>query len=282
VAFTIWVIGPKIALTNAANRYCAYLTKRNEKHPGCPESRSPQVWVECVKVYLSYGGYMKKVLILLLGLSMSSVGFAQYQDTKDHRGDLKLGPFASGNATVNASSVSDGWKTSPLGTAGGGALFELPFDRQSALDIAVVLDNRALTFYNEANSNIGVDYRFGYISLRPSVQYSGVLFGFGVGFPILATTTGYGGLALPKIETSAMNVLYEARIGGEVTLYRSKLGDLNARLEGSYAVNRILSRNYMNGGTDVKNNGPIASLEFGVMYLFNIMQQEPPPPLADR
>lgn len=225
----------------------------------------------------------KRILCsILLSLAVPCALLAQTSMQSDETGwgNLRLGPKFSGGAAVNAGDVSQGTKTSPLFSYTAAAQLDIPFARSSALDVELGLDSRAINFHDQSLSNVGIDYAYRYLAMRPTLHFSGLLFGVGVGLPLGAVTTAHGGAIAPTIRTSDMNVLFEGRIGGQVPVWESKTGTLYFMLEGSYAFNRVLADSYFIGGDRTKDNGPLASSQVGFVYLFNAMQKNAEPVFA--
>lgn len=228
---------------------------------------------------------MKKILfVVLLPFCFMHQGYAQSHNanSNDQWGDLRLGPLASGGAAVNAGDVASGSKTAPLFSYTAGGKLNIPFSPTTALDLSLAYDQRSINFHDQATSDLGVDYSFGYIAFRSTVKYEGFTVGLGVGYPVYAGTTSHGGANAPDIAMSNVNTLFEGRLGGEVKVWETDLGILNLSVEGTYAFNRILTPSFFHGVSDTQNNGPLASLEFGVNYLFNVMRHEEAPRFAQQ
>ena len=229
---------------------------------------------------------MKQILIaLLLSVCVVQFGYGQQSSERTPRyGDLRLGGFASAVGTSNAGSIADDWHTSPLVTATGGGTLEMTLDEHSSFDISASYDNRYLNFYEHANTAANVDYLLSYVGVRPRVHFYGVTFGAGFGIPLATTTTGHGGLPSPSVSRDDMLPLYEVRLGGQIPVYQDRVGALELKAEGSYAFNHMLNQSYLDGLSNNWNNGPVASLELGVVYLFNVLERETPQPvpLAER
>ena len=101
-----------------------------------------------------------------------------------------------------------------------------------------------------------------------------------MGLPVSAGTIASGSAVAPTVKSSDLNSLFEGRLGGTVELTRSKLGVLNFTVEGSYAFSKNINSAWFHGGDDTKNNGPLATLEAGINYLFDLMPQSELPPVA--
>ena len=53
-------------------------------------------------------------------------------------------------------------------------------------------------------------------------------------------------------------------------MIQSDKGALLILIEGSYGFSEIIKSSFYDGGDATKNNGPLASLELGVAYLFDL------------
>jgi len=216
--------------------------------------------------------------VVILSMGLASVTSAQSRLVQAGVTDLKAGPLFTGGGTVNAGDVAGGTKTSPCGAFSGGALFDFSYTSNVGFDLGVVYDARYINFHNAINTAAGVTYSFGYLALRPELRFSGFLIGVGLGLPVGTNAVGSGGAVSPSIATRDMNALFEGRLGGTVELMQSDLGTLNFTAEASYAFSRPIINSWFNGADNTKNNGPLATLEVGINYLFDLMpyhQNEP-------
>jgi len=220
--------------------------------------------------------------IILAALLMCGVATQLAAQHPDHYGDIRLGPVLTGGASANAGDVANGTKTSPLCSGMGGVNADIPMSDNMALDLTAAYDLRAINFHLQDNSAVGVDYLYGYLAFRPAIRFNNFFFGLGMGLPVNANTIESGGAAKPDVSASDMNLLYEARIGGRMQIADFTSGSLYLTLDGSYAFNRILTDSYFKGGDETKNNGPIATAQLGVVYLFDIVKHAEPFEVAEK
>ncbi|SRR5579884_1717766 len=221
-------------------------------------------------------------IFLILSSVLSVRAQSNFGTVQDGLMAMKLGPLFTAGAAVNAGDVLNGTKTSPGFACAPGALFDFTYTRNVGFDLGIAYDARTVNFHNQANSSVGVDYSFGYISLRPELRFGGFLIGVGLGLPIAVSTTASNGAIAPKVGVGDVNSLFEGRIGGLVELFRSDLGTLDFMVEGSYSFSRNLNSTWFHGTDQTKNNGPLATAEAGFTYLFDLLPTPVPPIAASR
>ena len=209
-------------------------------------------------------------------------GQSKFLPGQDGLMDLKAGPFMIAGAAANAGKVATGSKTSPAFAYSPGAIIDFTYTKNVGFDLSVVYDARTVNFHNEDNSNVGVDYTFGYVALRPELRFGGLLIGVGLGMPVSVTTSASSGAVAPKVSTGDMNALFEGRLGGTAELVKTKTGKLNFIAEVSYAFSKNLNDSWFHGADATNNNGPLATGELGLSYLFDLypITQAPPPAAA--
>ncbi len=191
--------------------------------------------------------------------------------------DITLGPIFSAGAAVDAGNVAMGAKTSSAFAFSAGADGEVPITQTFAFNLGLVYDQRGINFHQQNNDNNEVDYTLGYFNIRPEFRFSGLMIGIGLGIPVSASfkASGYVNPA-PNIGTSALSTLFELRLGGEIPILTTDLGTLDFTLEASYAFSKIVSNGplpYFDAAQSYQstdNNGPLASGEIGVKYLFDL------------
>jgi hypothetical protein len=142
-------------------------------------------------------------------------------------------------------------------------------------------------FQNPKNSDQNIAYAASYIALRPELNIGGFTIGLGIGLPIGASATlnGYGSTtpSTPPyaITTSDLNMLLEGRAGAAVTLNEGDKGQiLQLLVQGSYGFNTLIKKDAFPAPVTVgpatfsydatMNNGPLATVEIGVSYLFDL------------
>ena len=190
--------------------------------------------------------------------------------------DITLGPLFSAGAAVNAGTVADGAKTSSAFAFSAGADADFPLNQNIAFNLGLAYDARGINFHDQNADTNKVDYTFGYFEIRPELRFSGFLIGVGLGIPVSASATGGGTTKAPSIGSSAMNTLFELRLGGSIPVIETDNGVLDFTVEGAYAFTHIVSNGPLPYYDSSKNppssdnNGSLASAEIGVKYLFDL------------
>lgn len=180
------------------------------------------------------------------------------------------GPLFMPGAAVSAGPVLDGTKTSSRFAWCFGGLFDIPISEANGIVIAAVYDQRAINFHSQANEAIRQDYTFSYVAIRPELRLRSFLIGFGLGVPASSTYEYSDGRTTTErsVSVGSVNMLAEVRIGTAIAIVDAPANKLNLMIEGSYPLNKIYSNKPL--ATESKNNGPIATLELGLSYLFNV------------
>ncbi len=227
---------------------------------------------------------MKKS-ILLIAILFGIAGISRAQTPLDnYSADTKLGAVFTGGAAFSAGTAAQGAKTSGGFSYSAGADADFPFSRTAALNVALVYDVRQFSFNPQNGEDFNYTYRLGYLSIRPSFRYSYFTLGAGIGFPATsATTISYnaGGISAvgssgTNLAQSDINLLLEIRLGSCIPLIESKTGQLDLTGEVSYAFTNIISDGPMayaapsQNPSNTSNNGPLASVEIGLKYLFDL------------
>jgi hypothetical protein len=193
--------------------------------------------------------------------------------------DIKIGPLFSGGASVDAGTIGNGSKTGDEFAWSLGADADFPITQNFAFNLALAYDARGINFYNQATTSDVANYNFGYLVLRPEFRFSDFLIGVGVGLPISASETNNVAInPQTAVSTDSMKVLFEIRIGAAVPILQSSSGVLNLTIEGAYAFTQIVSNGplaYYSSNVkpvvpSTSNNGPLATGEIGIQYLFDL------------
>ena len=219
-------------------------------------------------------------VLFLCSFAIRSNAQSEFVQGQDGLMDLKAGPLFTAGTSVNAGDVATGSKTSPGFAYTPGALIDFTYTRNVGFDLGVVYDARTINFHDQTNTNLGVDYTFGYISLRPELRFDGFLIGVGLGLPVSVNTSASGGAANPTIHTGDVKALFEGRIGGNIELLQTQAGTLNLLVEASYAFSKNLESSWFHGGDATRNNGPLVTTEAGLCYLFDLTPIAPTLPAA--
>jgi hypothetical protein len=211
---------------------------------------------------------MKTTIFSLLGL-FAIVFSVSAQAPKPPIG---VGPLLTLGAAVNAGNVLTGYKTAPQFSYALGATSDIPLTPSIAFDFGIVYDARSINFHDQSNENVKIDYTFSYLGFRPAFRFSSFVVGVELGIPFTASSERAGQIGGPALNASSMNTLIELQLGATIPLVELDRGKLNFLINGTYGFTRINSDAYQTSVGLVKdrNNGPLASLEIGVNYLFNI------------
>ncbi len=214
------------------------------------------------------------LIALLVGtLSSARAQTATMVTSEDTWKDIKLGPLFSAGEAISAGTVANGAKTSSAFAFSLGADADFPLNPNISFNLALAYDARGINFHDQNDANNKVDYTFGYFEFRPEFRFSGFLIGIGVGIPVSASATGGGTVPSPPIGSSSMTTLFEVRLGGVVPIVQSSSGVLNFTVEGAYAFTQITNASlqpYLTSSQTSQNNGPLASAEIGLQYLFDL------------
>ncbi len=230
---------------------------------------------------------MKYTLLFAFVLAFFSTAHAQTTSltAEDTWKDIKVGPLFSAGESVSAGTVANGAKTSSAFAFSAGAIADFPLNAHIAFTLGLAYDMRGINYHDQDNDANKVDYTFSYFEIRPEFRFSGFLLGVGIGIPVSATATAGGNIlppggaivsqSAPSVGSSSMDPLIEIRLGGEIPILQSSSGDLNLTIDGAYAFTQI-SKNpltpYSITATpkSTENNGPLASVELGLQYLFDL------------
>ncbi len=209
-----------------------------------------------------------KWIAIVLAVTFVSISSAHAQRASifdaqpDPWKDIKLGPFVVAGECLNMGTVST---TSPGFSYTAGAIAEFPITRKVSFNVALAYDAMSVYF-----DDIG--YHLNYVAIRPEFLYNQIAIGVDIGVPASSSATGTSGSSI-NVETSSMNTLFEIRLGGYIPLSKSPTGVLDLTAEGTYALTNI-ARSGMSGTTMTSsssvNNGPLATGEIGIQYLFDL------------
>ncbi|HET6401061.1 MAG TPA: hypothetical protein VFH95_06635 [Candidatus Kapabacteria bacterium] len=192
------------------------------------------------------------------------------------------GPFFEGGGAVSAGNVASGAKTNFLFAWATGARGVFPLAPNIALSAALGYDARSIEYYKQDDQNFKFDYTFDYFAIRPGIQLGDFSLGLGLGIPLGYSVTVQQGAGqsskTSSIGASGMNFLLELRLGAAVPLIQNENGQLQFLVEASYAFNHLVANgplSYYGPGTQssASNNGPLATLQLGFAYLFNLNPQ---------
>lgn len=195
--------------------------------------------------------------------------------------EVSVGPTLAAKGTVNTVAPGTGLKTGFAFNSMPdiGLTTRLMFARDMSLGLALDVELTGygyLTrpededFATDANTIIA---RHSYLTIAPSFYLGGLMLGVGIALPTGQTGESVDG-SVPYIPagTQASPVL-EARIGAMVPLMRSKSGDLNLTIRGSYMLGGHYTadvRPYSLPMTPT-SNPQSAGLSLGFTYLFHVV-----------
>lgn len=112
------------------------------------------------------------------------------------------------------------------------------------------------------NSSINWTNEFHYINLGVGFEFSNFLLSFNIGLPTSGklNVTHDNSIELKKND---MNTMFQLRVGGSIPIVQDLLGDLNFIVFADYFLVGALKQ-------DSNYNPRIASLSFGLNYMFNL------------
>ena len=221
-----------------------------------------------------------KYLAVLLVLAVFVPALRAQSNSDSTWKDIKLGPMFEAGGSVNAGNVANGAKTNFGFAWNADAAAVFPLAPRIAIDAVLGYDSRSISFYKQDDQNFKYDYNFNYFAIRPGLLIGAFSVGLGLGIPLGYSVTVQQGANQPTTSSSigatAMNLLLEVRLGAMVPLIESPNGDLNFLVEGTYSFNNLVSNGPLPyydpkaGASSSSNNGPLATLQFGFSYLFDL------------
>lgn len=195
--------------------------------------------------------------------------------------EVSLGPTIAAKGTVNTVAPGTGLKT-------GFAFNSMPdiglttrmmFARDMSLGLALDVELTGYGYLTRPeNEDLATDAntiiaRHSYLTIAPSFYLGGLMLGVGIALPTGQTGESVdGSLPYTPDGTQASPVL-EARIGAMIPLMRSKSGDLNLTIRGSYMLGGHYTadvRPYFVPMTPA-SNPQSAGLSLGFTYLFHVV-----------
>ena len=182
--------------------------------------------------------------------------------------DILVGPFVTGGVAMNAGTL-DTATTSKAGFSFSvGGVGYVPISEDMALSLGLAYDSRGFSYtydYNldGATSAATEDFSIGYFSIRPGFKFKGLEVGLGLGLP-LSISGKVNGTSVTGVSTDSLNFLVEARAGFGFPLMKNDNTELRLLVQGSYGFTKLMK----NGGTE--DNGPLATAQVGVAYLFDV------------
>jgi len=227
---------------------------------------------------------MKKFSVLafcIFTFAITLYSRGQSISSNDSWKNVTLGPFFMPGASANAGSVANGTKTDAADFSWSfGAMADFPFSPGLGLQVGLGYDARAVGFKDQKYSDTTVGYTFNYFSIRPEFRIGDFLIGIGLGIPVGASTNASAQAdATPQntpqsLGASNMNILIEGRIGASIPVIQAENGNqLKFIVDASYAFGQITSMALVpndNTQNKTENSGPIATLQLGFAYLFNL------------
>ena len=183
----------------------------------------------------------------------------------------------------DAGNVANGTKTKPVNFSWSlGALADFPFTPTLGVQAGLGYDARTVEFHDQKSGDTSIAYTFSYFALRPELRIGDFIVGIGIDFPLGASTTASASAsrlnASQSLGATSLNTMIEARIGAAVPVFQSDNGnELKFLLDASYAFSNIVSDNFAplrpndnNTSNKSYNNGPLATVQLGFAYLFDL------------
>jgi len=228
------------------------------------------------------------VLSAALGFAalFSTSAFAQGESTQEATQNqwlsykkLVIGPAATFGAAVSAGPVQQGSKTDFREAYAFGIQDFYSFNEATALGLGLMYDSRKINHHNESNSDFYSNRTFNYFMLQPTLKVKAFTIGAGIGLPMSATQVSHVGAAGSEITTESditdgMNTLVEIRLGAAIPLAEMNAGDLYFLINGAYPFTKIKEKSLDGSSDSAENNGPLASLQLGFSFLFDLMPQK--------
>jgi hypothetical protein len=214
---------------------------------------------------------MKRRLIIILTILLSFV----YGNFAHANWPVSVGPYLGLKGGVNASGVPQGIKngftinsTPEIGISG-----YYPFVKDAFFGAGLDLSYLTNGFIIEKLSNWGwpsatkITYQYNYFAFSPYLYASGFILGFDIGLPLGGTLTNNDNDQ--DVESDDMTFLFNARIGGIITVYSNDFGRFNIYIVGSYALNGTEKDNYSGD-----YNFHPGQIWLGLNYMFNLIKKE--------
>lgn len=184
--------------------------------------------------------------------------------------DILVGPFFTAGVAMNAGTLDSGVTSSPgFAFAVGGAGY-VPISEDMALVLGLAYDSRSLGM--EATYN-GTKYTttqsVSYFSIRPGFKFKGFQLGMGLGLP-LSVSAKVNDQDVPGLSTDSLAFLVEIRAGYGFPIMKNDRNELRLLVQGSYALTKMSK----SSNSDTKGDGPLATAEIGLAYLFDISHSD--------
>lgn len=180
--------------------------------------------------------------------------------------DILVGPFATAGVALNAGPLSDGVTSSPgLAFAVGGVGF-LPISEDMSLVLGLAYDSRSFSMDIGSDAQkYTLDQSISYFSIRPGFKFKSFDVGLGLGLP-MSVSAKVGGNDVPNLTTDSAAFLLELRAGFGFPIIKNDNNELRLLIQGSYGLTKMGK----SSNSDTKNDGPLATAEVGVAYLFDV------------
>jgi hypothetical protein len=203
-------------------------------------------------------------------LLCSSSAFAQSGMGMAFSRDILVGPFATAGVAMNAGSLDTGTTSSPgLAFAIGGVGY-VPISEDMALVLGLAYDSRSLsTEQTFGSTKITVDQNISYFSIRPGFKFKAFEVGLGLGLP-LSISAKLDGQNFEGLSTDSLAFLVELRAGFGFPILKNDASELRLLVQGSYGLTKMSK----SSNSDTKGDGPLATAEVGLSYLFDISHSD--------
>lgn len=223
---------------------------------------------------------LKVLLSIILFLCAAQVAFAQDEMEPESPEDtyIRFGPYFAIKAGVNGANIPDGRKNAVAfnGIPDFGGIFFYPLSATSPLGLTCDLSYTTYAFrIKGAVVDREFTNKFSYVSLCPSLYFSGVMLGFSFGIP---TAANYGA----DIPVGDISLKTEVVLSTLINLKSTDIGDLYFFGRAGYVL-RGLFKDYPADDPLLKwipptppatvtnkNNPRPVSLQLGIAYMFKL------------
>ena len=212
------------------------------------------------------------IIALFFVLGIAPLSRAQSGMSTENWQDIRVGPMFTAGESISAGDVTTGAKTGTQFAFTAGALGLYPLSQNISFLLGLAYDSRGVNFHLQNNENQYDDYTFSYFSIQPTFDISGFTIGAGLGLPLSASATASSTSPILPVAPASSNInfMVEGRIGAAIPIISSDRGDLRLLISAAYPFTKIVQNEYLFGGDATHNNGPLATGQIGLTYLFDL------------
>lgn len=182
---------------------------------------------------------------------------------------MGIGPALGYKIGINTVSPPEGYKNdiAVSNLIDIGAQGYIPFNPDSKMGLIVDLAYSSYAYKTKIhNTDENTTYNYKYLTLGGNFYLSGFTVGLNIGIPMSGSRDdGSNDLV---IESSNINTMFELRLGGNFSLSESPTGRFILFINGGYQLNSL----FIDEFDSSTYNPHIASVQFGLSYLFNVGQ----------